>query len=51
MRTRKYTRVATTDSKSGKLASNFGKLLENEFCMFRQILKDGKSFTKLLEML
>ena len=51
MRTRKYTRAATTDSKSGKLASNFGKLLENEFCMFRQILKDGKSFTKLLEML
>ena len=51
MRTRKYTRAATTDSKSGKLASNFGKLLENDFCMFCQILKDGKSFTKLLEML
>ena len=51
MPTRKYTRAATTDSKSGKLASNFGKLLENDFCMFCQILKDGKSFTKMLEML
>jgi len=31
MRTRKYTRAATTDTKSGKLASNFGELLENDF--------------------
>jgi hypothetical protein len=33
------------------LASDFGKLLEIDFVLFCQILKDDKSFTKVLEML
>ena len=47
---RKYT-CAARDSKLRNLASHFGKLLEVDFCLFCQILKDGKSYTKLLEML
>jgi hypothetical protein len=45
---------ARADERFGKLrnlASDFGKPLEIDFVLFCQILKDGKSFTKLLEML
>ena len=42
IRMRKYTRAAPRDGNLRILASHFGKLLEIDFCLFCQILKDGK---------
>jgi hypothetical protein len=51
MRARIDRRAEESFSKLGNLASMFSKLLENDFYMFCQSLKNSKSFTKLLEML